>query len=105
MCGNGKVESGESCDDGNTTADDGCDANCKVDDGWDCSGEPSSCTPKCGNGKVLGMEGRDDNNMNSGDGCSSICAIEVGYDCNNNQPTTCTRLLQNARPKRATRAG
>ncbi|MEO6694030.1 MAG: MYXO-CTERM sorting domain-containing protein, partial [Ignavibacteria bacterium] len=28
-CGNGKRETGEACDDGNTTPNDGCDATCK----------------------------------------------------------------------------
>jgi len=29
-CGNSKLETGEECDDGNKTAGDGCDTNCKV---------------------------------------------------------------------------
>lgn len=29
-CGNGKVESGEDCDDGNTNETDGCDSKCKL---------------------------------------------------------------------------
>ncbi len=31
MCGNGSTESAETCDDGNTTAGDGCSAVCKVE--------------------------------------------------------------------------
>jgi TonB family protein len=30
-CGNGRVEAGEDCDDGNRTAGDGCSASCRVD--------------------------------------------------------------------------
>jgi TonB family protein len=30
-CGNGKVEAGEECDDGNRTAGDGCSASCRTD--------------------------------------------------------------------------
>jgi len=30
-CGNGKVEAGEECDDGNRTAGDGCSASCRAD--------------------------------------------------------------------------
>jgi len=30
-CGNGKVETGEECDDGNTTSGDGCSAECKIE--------------------------------------------------------------------------
>jgi cysteine-rich repeat protein len=31
VCGNGSVEAGEQCDDGNTTSGDGCSATCKVE--------------------------------------------------------------------------
>ena len=33
----------EACDDGNTSDGDGCSATCTIEDGWDCSGAPSSC--------------------------------------------------------------
>ena len=89
MCGNEKVESGEGCDDGNTTADDGCDANCKVEDGWDCDGEPSSCTAKCGDGKVVGVEACDDGNTTADDGCDANCAIETGWSCMG-EPSMCS---------------
>jgi TonB family protein len=31
VCGNGSVEVGEQCDDGNTTSGDGCSATCKIE--------------------------------------------------------------------------
>ena len=31
FCGNGVVEAGEGCDDGNTTDGDGCSANCTLE--------------------------------------------------------------------------
>jgi cysteine-rich repeat protein len=31
VCGNGSVEAGEQCDDGNTTSGDGCSATCKIE--------------------------------------------------------------------------
>lgn len=31
VCGNGSLEAGEQCDDGNTTAGDGCSANCRIE--------------------------------------------------------------------------
>jgi len=31
VCGNGILEPGEECDDGNTSPDDGCDANCQIE--------------------------------------------------------------------------
>ena len=45
-CGDGRVVAGvETCDDGNTTANDGCSATCTVQAGYDCQGQPSVCTP------------------------------------------------------------
>lgn len=43
VCGNGVIEAGESCDDGNTSGFDGCSATCQVSSGYDCYGEPSTC--------------------------------------------------------------
>jgi cysteine-rich repeat protein len=43
VCGNQELEPGEFCEDGNTTDDDGCSADCSVTDpDYDCSkvGEP-----------------------------------------------------------------
>jgi cysteine-rich repeat protein len=34
-----------SCDDGNTANGDGCDAECRVEPCWTCTGDPSVCTP------------------------------------------------------------
>ncbi|HEY8516309.1 MAG TPA: DUF4215 domain-containing protein [Candidatus Binatia bacterium] len=65
-CGNGIVEPGEICDDGNTTSGDGCDANCK----------PTGC----GNGIVTAGEQCDDGNTTSGDGCRADCTLEVCGD-------------------------
>jgi len=44
-CGNEIIEAGEgeTCDDGGTSAGDGCDANCQVEACHTCSGEPSTC--------------------------------------------------------------
>jgi cysteine-rich repeat protein len=36
FCGDGIVDSGETCDDLNTDAADGCDASCQTEPGWDC---------------------------------------------------------------------
>lgn len=38
VCGNGQVEPGEMCDDGNAVAGDGCSASCQVEAGWSCTG-------------------------------------------------------------------
>ena len=34
LCGNGRIEPGEECDDGNTVSGDGCSASCQVEPGW-----------------------------------------------------------------------
>lgn len=50
VCGDGFVDSpGEACDDRNTTAGDGCAADClSVETGYVCRGEPSNCREACG---------------------------------------------------------
>ena len=42
-CGNGLIETGESCDDGNVTAVDGCSTSCAIEMSWQCDGQPSRC--------------------------------------------------------------
>lgn len=69
-CGDGVVQPGEWCDDGNDADDDGC---------------TSSCTPThvCGNGVIEAGEVCDDMNLEGGDGCSATCQDEcqLGADC------------------------
>ncbi len=43
LCGNGMVQSSETCDDGNTNNNDGCSSTCTIENGWTCSGQPSVC--------------------------------------------------------------
>ena len=66
ICGDGIVEYGEACDDGNEIGGDGCSATC-------------DSTEVCGNGVVDFREGEqcDDGNFLSGDGCSSRCIAEA----------------------------
>ncbi len=61
QCGNGTVDHGEECDDGNQTLLDGC-THCLVD--------------LCGNGLLDSGEHCDDSNRISGDGCSMWCTKE-----------------------------
>lgn len=47
LCGDGKHTSNEACDDGNTEAGDGCDANCSIEQGWKCESvdkAPDNCS-------------------------------------------------------------
>ena len=61
-CGNGQVDPGEECDDGNTRQDDGCLAQCKL--------------ATCGDGIVRRfVEECDDGNRADGDACSSSCLL------------------------------
>jgi len=46
-CGNGKIESGEYCDDANTASGDGCSSDCRVESCQVCTGEPSECYYAC----------------------------------------------------------
>ncbi len=93
ICGNGVIETGETCDDGNTVGGDGCSASCQQEDGWTCH-EGKPCEPNgggiCGNGKVETNEVCDDGNTAGGDGCSADCKrVESGWTCPPNGGT-CT---------------
>lgn len=66
-CGNGIVDNGEVCDDGNIMDGDGCSANCGSREG-------------CGDGVLNSAAGEicDDHNNTDGDGCAHDCrSIEV----------------------------
>jgi len=66
-CGDGYVDAGEQCDDGNAGNGDGCSAQCVLE--------------VCGNGVHDPAEQCDDGNQADGDGCSASCELEqVGLD-------------------------
>lgn len=71
-CGNGTLESGETCDDRNVVSGDGCSALCATETGYTCTGAPSVCTknPVCGNGTQEGAEECDDGNAVNTDACN-----------------------------------
>jgi cysteine-rich repeat protein len=60
-CGNGVLEVGESCDDANTTDDDGCDSDCTAGG--------------CGNGRRNAGEECDDGNRDDHDACTTACRL------------------------------
>jgi uncharacterized repeat protein (TIGR01451 family) len=68
VCGDGHLDPGEECDDGNTQNGDGCSSQCEIE------GAP----PACGDGHLDPGEQCDDGNTQDGDGCSSQCQIEGG---------------------------
>jgi cysteine-rich repeat protein len=50
QCGNGEVETGEECDDGNLVPDDGCGADCRFDEANDselCGADPGGALENC----------------------------------------------------------
>ncbi|MFC1796061.1 DUF4215 domain-containing protein, partial [Pseudomonadota bacterium] len=40
ICGNGVIDQGEQCDDGNNISHDGCSNICQIEDGWQCTTRP-----------------------------------------------------------------
>jgi uncharacterized repeat protein (TIGR01451 family)/MYXO-CTERM domain-containing protein len=96
-CGNGQTETanGEACDDANSVPGDGCESDCKLSDGVDCTddddchsgacdeGGSGTCEPAdtCGNGTLDTGEGCDDGNTTGSDGCDAACKIEDGFPC------------------------
>ncbi len=87
-CGNGTLDPGEACDDGNSLSDDGCSATCALETGWTCEGLPTVCVAVCGDGRVVGLEPCDDGAHEPGDGCAADCTIEHGFTCEA-QPSVC----------------
>ncbi len=67
VCGNGAVNYGESCDDGNTNDKDGCSSSCLKE---------GTVAPTCGNNVVDAGEQCDDGKVLGGDGCSAKCLFE-----------------------------
>ncbi len=63
VCGNGKKEGVEQCDDGNTNNNDSCSNACR--------------NPLCGNGIREGVEQCDDGNQINTDACNNICQTFV----------------------------
>ncbi|MBN2725261.1 MAG: DUF4215 domain-containing protein, partial [Deltaproteobacteria bacterium] len=92
-CPDGKLEPGETCDDGGTVPSDGCSAVCQIEDYWQCNTavSPNVCTPICGDGHIRGAEasstGCDDGNLIDNDGCTN-CHVDPGYECTG-EPSIC----------------
>ena len=70
VCGDGTVDSGEECDDGNNEDGDGCSAQCEIE----FVSPPGNL---CGDGIVDDGEECDDGNNEDGDGCSAECRNEA----------------------------
>jgi cysteine-rich repeat protein len=76
-----------SCDDGNTDANDGCDSSCNIESGYDCvNGDYDSadyCYETCGDGMRFNTLTTycDDGNTDYDDGCDDNCFVEEGFYC------------------------
>jgi len=106
-CGNGYLNTGEECDDGNNDDNDGCSHDCKLEvDTFQCDDKCKWTEDKlpcylanytdlkvsmtchrrvCGDGYRTDNEGCDDGNTKDGDGCSSTCEVEPFYKCKESQ--------------------
>jgi len=83
-CGNGEINPGEECDDGSTLNSDGCSSNCQIEDGYECNGAPSVCTPLCGNNTLDdGTEQCDGNDFGNAT-CSDFGHNQGNLACNSN---------------------
>lgn len=90
LCGNGVVTGTEECDDGNSSAGDGCSSTCVVESGWQCIDEPSVCSPFCGDGLLVGQKLCDSPalsvsacaDLNLGDGALT-CLPDCTFDLSN----------------------
>jgi len=69
VCGDGHLDAGEECDDGNNANGDGCSSTCVKEN-------PPPPPPVCGDGHLDAGEECDDGNTYNGDGCSSTCCKE-----------------------------
>jgi len=65
-CGDGIVDPGEECDDGNANNNDDCRNDCTI--------------PLCGDGILDPGEECDDGNLEDGDGCSATCMLPMCGD-------------------------
>ena len=84
LCGNGVLDPGEDCDDGNGSGGDGCSPLCQLEGHWLCpvAGQRCQRVATCGDGILTSDEVCDDGNNTDGDGCSADCQrIGIGWQC------------------------
>ncbi len=98
LCGNGLLDEGEDCDDGNLSEEDACTPSCRLpvcgdgflgpgeecDDGNLVDGDTCAFNCRfpgaCGDGEVGRGEECDDGNLEDGDACTPACLLPVCGD-------------------------
>ncbi len=78
LMGDGRLQPGEECDDGNTVSGDGCSSTGKVEAGYLCNvpGNACSLASLCGNGTAESGE-LCDNGATPGNGCTATCDLAL----------------------------
>ncbi len=98
VCGNGRVDGTDYCDDGGASNGGGCSADCQLELGVNCTSTAQCDTNQCdtlgsgtceldnacGNGEVDGTDFCDDGGVTDGGGCSADCQLELGVNCTAN---------------------
>ena len=82
-CGDGVMDAGEACDDGNTFTETACPYGTPTCESCDatCDALLALTGEFCGDGVLTGPEECDDGNVDDGDGCDSACVFEPMVDC------------------------
>jgi cysteine-rich repeat protein len=86
FCGDGVLDVGEACDDGNGYSGDGCNAVCTEEPDFNCLPFAfGGCvyTGVCGDGVLASREACDQGLGVSNDGCDDQCRWLPGWDCSN----------------------
>ena len=88
ICGDGRLEPPETCDDGNRVSGDGCNSNCTNESTRDGGVTDAGSDSTCGDGVIQPTEACDDGNRQPGDGCNADCIVEPSRVCVG-QPSRC----------------
>jgi len=82
-CGDGKVQVGEQCDDGESPYP-GCADTCQLESGYTCPVAGAPCVPECGDGILVKPAELCDPGMkvpNVAEACNDDCSVKPGWVC------------------------
>jgi fibro-slime domain-containing protein len=92
VCGDGKVQVGEECDDANSPYP-GCSDTCKLEAGYTCPFAGAPCVPACGDGIVVKPAEQCDPGSevtNVAKACNADCSVKPGWVCTD---TACSETI------------